>query len=132
MATTPLVVPEPGRAGEYWRRSRVVSAAAEAANVVELIEIPPNTFVLEVALIVLVAMSGGTPSLTAGDTANAAGWLAATDITEVTPGSYRSAAATPYAAPGKYYTSRDRLTVTVSAAAAAGSFVLLARCLDYP
>ena len=130
MATTPLVVPELGRAGEYWRRSRVVSASAEAANVVELIEIPANTLVLEVVLIVLVAMSGGTPSLTAGDTANAAGWLASTDITETTPGSYRSAAG--YAASGKYYTSRDRLTVTVSAAAAAGSFVLLARCLDYP
>jgi len=130
VATTPLVVPEPGRAGEYWRRSRVVSAAAEAANLVELIEIPPNTLVLEVVLIMLVAVSGGTPSLTAGDTANAAGWLASTDITETSVGSYRGAAG--FALTGKYYTARDRLTVTVSAAAAAGSFVLLARCLDYP
>jgi len=130
VALTPIQVPEPATAGDRWRRSRVVSAAAEAANVVELIEIPPNTLVLEVVLIMLVAMSGGTPSLTAGDTANAAGWLASTDITEVTPGSYKGAAG--FALTGKYYTTKDRLTVTVSAAAAAGSFVLLARCLDYP
>jgi len=131
MATTPIQVPEPGTVGDRWRRSRVITASAETGNTVELIEIPAGTYVAEVAIIILVALAGGTPSIDVGDDDAAAGWIATADITETSAGSYRSTAAT-YAKNGRYYTAKKRISAALSASLSAGSFIVCCRCIDLP
>src|SRR5262245_37660000 len=129
MPTTSLVVPEPGRASEYWRRSRVVTFA-DSGNLVELIELAPvsggnGLLVLEIVLLVLTAFSGGTPTISVGDGAGATTWLNAASVTSA--GSIRSLGPSSN---GKLYIARDRLTATLSASMAAGQAMLLARVVD--
>jgi hypothetical protein len=130
MATTSLVLPLPSPASERWLRSRVFTFV-DSGNLVELLETPgggqypDKMLIFEVALIVLVAFSGGTPTISVGDGAGATTWISAAAVTSV--GMIRSQGPSSN---GKLYVARDRLTATLSASMAAGSAILLARVVD--
>ena len=79
--------------GRRLIRSRSITSA-DAASTVITHYIPAGTWIpaYGVSVLVKTAMTGGTPSYTVGDSAAVDTWLASSDITEATAGSYNSAA----------------------------------------
>jgi hypothetical protein len=76
-------------------------------------------------LVVLTLFSGGTSTISIGDTASATTWLNAAAVTVV--GSIRGQRPSSN---GKLYVARDRLTATLSASMAVGQAMLMARVVD--
>jgi hypothetical protein len=113
-----------------WVRSRVITDADTNGTVV-VIEIPAGTFIpaFGVAIEILTAFAGGTPSLDVGDGDTADGWIDTTEITEVTPGTYTGVAA-GFAVAGKYYAAAGQIQVVVSASLTDGKAYVLAHLLN--
>lgn len=110
--------------------SRAITSADSATTAI-VIDIPAGTWIppYGVSLLVTTAMTGGTPSYTVGDSAAVDTWLASSDITEATAGSYSSAAQGASPA-GKYYASADALRVVVTTGLTGGSCRVIAQMLD--
>lgn len=105
--------------------------SADAATTVRCFTIPAGTWIpaYGVSVIVKTAMSGGSPSYTVGDSAAVDTWLASSDITEGTAGSYNSVAqgSSPT---GKYYASADHISIVITTGLTSGECFVLAEMYD--
>jgi hypothetical protein len=126
MGSSTIQYPLTGR----WVRSRAITDADTNTTAV-VIDIPAGTFIpaFGVAIEVLTAFAGGTPSLDVGDSADPDGWIDTTEITEATPGTYTGVAAA-FATTGKYYAAADRIEVVVAIGLTAGKAYVLAHLLN--
>lgn len=86
-------------------------------------------FLFDVAHIVRVLFSGGTPAIDVGDGTTADGYIKAASITEGTAGDLayaRDKANAEVISEGKYLTANAQIKVTLSASLAAGAGTVLA------
>ena len=108
--------------------------AADTNTVSVAIEIPVGGFVPPrgVSVVVSTLLDGGTPLIDVGDADNADGWVAQTDVTATTAGTYSGTAANTaaYADTGRHYPNGGQITVTLSASLTAGRFHVVAQVLD--
>jgi hypothetical protein len=100
---------------------------------VVVMDIPAGTFIpaYGVAIQILTAFAGGTPSLDVGDGDDPDGWVDSLDITEGTEATYTGGATnSDLADSGKYYAADGQLAVVVSASLTAGKAYVLAHLID--
>ncbi len=119
------------RLTEYWLISDPITSA-DANSTKAVLEIPAETFVSEVVLIVSTVFAGGTPSIDIGDGDNDDGWIDTVDITETTAGSYRGDETTTaaYSQTGRYYATADTIDAVIATGLTSGSAIVMARCVD--
>jgi len=113
-----------------WVRSRAITNS-DTGTTVAILDVPAGTFIPPhgIAIEVLTAFAGGTPSLDIGDGDDPDGWIDTTAITEATPGTYADVDAA-LAVTGKYYASADTIDAVVSASLTAGKAYVLVYMLN--
>lgn len=125
--------------GRMECRKLLYSDFSSSGDVVKLIDIPANSIVTFVMVVVKTAFNGTAPVLTVGDSSDADGYLASGEIEEASVmGSPSDAAdvAAAYAvkAARPVYTAADHIqvTLTYTAAPTAGEAWVIAEILELP
>jgi len=96
-----------------------------------MIDIPADTLVKKVWIVITTLFSGGTPSIDVGDSGDGDGWIDTLDITEGTAGTYAgSETNSALKLSGKYYSARDFITVTGAIGMTAGVAYVFAEMHD--
>jgi len=112
-------------------RSKRVNAADIANTTLNMIDIPADTLVKKVWIVITTLFSGGTPSIDVGDSGDGDGWIDTLDITEGTAGTYAgSETNSALKLSGKYYSARDFITVTGAIGMTAGVAYVFAEMHD--
>jgi len=110
----------------YWVKSAQIDSTYANATT-PVIDVPADTFVSKVVLVITTAFAGGSPSIDVGDSDNTDGWIDTGDVTEGTVGAYVGDETTTAAyCLGKYYDDADTIDVVVATGLTSGAGYVLA------
>ncbi len=88
-------------------------AYSEGAATYTVYEVPAETLVTRVELVVTTAFAGTSPTLDVGDEDNDDGWVDNSDVTETSAGVYRGDGGDATLYDGHYYSAAKRITVKI-------------------
>lgn len=112
---------------DYFAVSKQFDHADSTAVV---LDIPADTFVIAVYLVITEAFDGSA-SIDVGDTSNADVWIDTTDVTETTIGIYQGDGGDATYYSGHLYQTAAQLKITFSASeGTVGECHVVAHCLD--